>query len=419
MAVEPHLVVLGLDFRTAPLALRECLAFTPGAAAQVLRGARAIPGICEAAILSTCNRTEFYLVVTDAAAPRRWLDRVHAGHLSTPARDPWSSLRVQSQGAAVRHLFRVACGLSSALLGDVHVAGQTRQAFALAGEIGCAGPYLMQLARHIAHVVRRARTETAIGHGAASVGSAVVAIVRGRPWPQPGRPAVLIVGAGTIARDVSRHLAKAGVGARTWINRTAGRACELADEYGGRAADWARLADEIAAADVVIVATGAPTPVIAAAQVSSTPDERRGPALIIDLGVPRNVAAGVAVPVITIDDVQARRDEALAARQAAVPAVETIVEEEVAAWAAWCAARPTEQVIKRLFVEEHRRRAELVAALVDRTAGAGPHEVDRLVRQFVGPLLHEHAAALRRTSRAPAPVAAQTGRGARVSEESV
>ncbi|MGC4082692.1 MAG: glutamyl-tRNA reductase [Vicinamibacterales bacterium] len=389
MSATPQLVRVGVDYRTLPLPERERLTCPPETARTVLGGARAVPGIREALVLSTCNRTEFYLVVTTDDSVARWIGQVAGGstqaHLSRALE---TGLRWQDD--AVRHLLRVACGLESLLLGDAHIAGRVRTAFRLAGESGTLGPRLTQLAQRVSSAVRRARTDTAIGFGASSFGAAVTALVMSHLRQTTHARPVLIVGAGAMAREVSTSLAKSGIGPLRWVNRTTARAAKLAADFGGTAGSWDTLADDLAAASVVITAVDTDHPIVTAGTLAAA----SRPPLFIDLGVPRNVASDVDARVITIDHVREQRADVLARRTAAVPAVEALIDDEVERWRHWVETRPMERLIRQLFVDEAQHRRDLVRTLAAH-AGLDRSTVDRLVRSSVRRLLHPHVMALR------------------------
>jgi len=329
------LVLLGVGFRQAAVDLRETLAFTDDAAAAMLAQLPHIDGVAEASILSTCNRTEFYLVTLDGTrAAERWLEAVGR---RVPRAAPLLSratLNERLNEDAARHLFRVGCGLESALLGDVHIPAQLRQAYALAVRQGTAGPVLAHTFPQAFGVSRRARRETGISRGTASLGAAVAALVFERCTIE--RPRVVVLGAGVAARDIARCLAKRRRCELVFVNRTAARAAELARTHDARWAPWPRLAAELSQADVLVAAVSSDTPVVTASDCAG----RRSPTplVVVDVGVPRNVEPHAALRYACIDDVALRRDEAVAAREAAVSAVAAMVEEEVERWKTWRAA---------------------------------------------------------------------------------
>ncbi|MDP1572511.1 MAG: glutamyl-tRNA reductase [Vicinamibacterales bacterium] len=388
----PTLTLLGVDFTRAPIAVREALSYTPGEALALLRRTREIQGLREAAVVSTCNRTEFYLAADPGDAPRQWLDLVRDLRPGAAAHDATCRLHWSTGDTAATHLFRVATGLESSILGDAHIASQLREARRVAAEAGTLGPVLSRAFEQAMTVMRRARAETGIARGAASLGSAVAHLVATEA-ARAGHPLrVLVAGAGTVARECARCLAKRAPGPLVFVNRTSAHAEALARECGGTAAPWASLPSQVAGADVVVAAVDAPGAVLA---LDESRAGERLPRLVIDLGVPRNVSATPAVRVVTIDGIAAERDAALARRVAAVPAVEAIIAGELTRWQAWVAARPCEGVLKALFVGEAARRETLIAELTARVGAHARPVLETLVRRYATPLLTAHARALR------------------------
>jgi len=331
------LVLFGVGFRQAAVDLRETLALTTDRAAAMLGELPSIDGLAEAAVLSTCNRTEFYLVTRrGTSAAERWLETVR--RCQPQAAPILSSARMieRLNADAARHLFRVGCGLESALLGDVHIPAQLRQAYALALRVGTIGPVLARTFPQAFRVSRQARRETCIGQGTASLGAAVAAFLFER-CPVIGRPRVLVVGAGIAARDIARCLAKRRRCQLVFVNRTADRAAELARTYEGDWIPWAQLAAEVARADVLVAAVAADAPIVTASDWARRPS--RAPLLVVDVGVPRNVEPPGDAAYVCIDDIAQRREKALASREGAVAQVVAMIDEEVVQWQAWRRAR--------------------------------------------------------------------------------
>ena len=389
-----ELWLLGVDFSTAPLEVRESLSYTPEAAFALLQQAAGTEGLDEAVVVSTCNRTEFYLVAgTHSHVVPAWIQLVKDGRPNAPIGHEHCILFRARGIEAARHLFRVTCGLESSLLGDVHIGGQLKKALALAGTAGTLGPFLSQAFRHAFRALTAARSQTDIGRGHASLGSAIARLIETRCGVGQR---ILIVGGGVAARDIGRQLAKWRTGALTVINRTPERAEDLARQLGGRAAAWASLDHELQDTDVLVSATSATEAIIRREQLTRAAAARPNrPLLVVDIGVPRNVEPTDEVATVTIDDITARRDEALARRQHAVPAVEAIIDGELTRWATWNWTRPGEDLLKRVFMEEREQRADLVRRLLT-TGYTGPAEVlDRMIAQSWNRMLHGHAKGIR------------------------
>ena len=393
------LVLLGVDFRRAALDVRAALSYDASAVRALLTQRPHLAGVREAAVLSTCNRTEFYLVVDDDAAAARWLqhlrhDRAHA-RVSDPA-----CLLVRHEGeAAATHLFEVAAGLSSALLGDTHVAGQVKQAYAVGCEMGSIGPVLHRTFQVALRVARRTRRETALGRGHVSIGACVSHLAS---IAAPDARTAAVIGTGTVATDVARHLAKGQRLALTIVSRDPARAAALAGHVGGRAALLPQLEHWWPDADIVIGATTTVDPVITADAVArfaasgATEDRRR---LICDLGVPRTVAPDVDGRLFTIDDIQARRDTALAAREAAVPAARRLVAHAVDEWRIWRRERVLVPTIVDLYAREDARHRAMAARLVTES-GVSRLRVQGRLRRTGRQLLHTRITAMRASAAA-------------------
>jgi glutamyl-tRNA reductase len=388
----------GVNFRTAPAGVREVWHFTaPEAQALLRRTAGALPEL-EAVVLSTCNRTEFYLA---AEAGGQVVARWRALVRTSRPRGPFlggRGRRYERRGrAAARHLFRVAAGLDSAILGDVQILSQVKAAWSLAATAGALGKSLQQTLHHAVRVGRRARAETAISQGCASIGSALAG------WLAPrcraaasGQPVhIVVLGAGEAARNIAHHLSKPHLGRLSFLNRTEARAADLAKQCAGQAYPWQALPEVLAAADVVIAATAAPRPVLERALLEQVVGRRPGrPLLVVDAGLPRNVEPGGLAEVVGIDTLREQQESVLRQRQTAVPAAEVLVDQEVRAWRRWWAARPVEALIKRLYQDVH-RHCGLVAHELAAVSAVSAERAEQIVSRSVKRLLHRHVRDLR------------------------
>jgi glutamyl-tRNA reductase len=390
--LRSELHLLGVSFRTAPVAVREALHFDRDQALGFLQELSADHPDLEVLVVSTCNRSEFYLVSGDGArAVEALLAALRRVRPQAPVfRADCPRYHLEGQEAA-RHLLRVACGADSQVLGDVQVLGQVREAGVVAEEAGTLGPQLRRLLGHAVRAGKRAREDTAIGRGAASLGSALASLLAGR-----GSERILVLGAGAVARDIGRHLAKRRLGPLWFVNRTDTRAAELADECRGAAHPWSALAALLREADVVIAATSAL--VLGREMLDAAAAARpERPLLVVDAGVPRNVEPGSRVPVMDLDAIRERQAEVLAARQAALPEVETIVADEVDRFARWVEGGATEDLIRSLFGDAALASRE-AAGLLARAEHVGPAEVERVFLRSFKRLLHGHVRRLRATS---------------------
>ena len=388
-----RLFAIGVTHRTAPVELRECVDFArtglePALSALTSRGVAR-----EAVVLSTCNRAEIYAVTDDdraGDAVGRFIGEYH--------RVPWDRLAphvFQHRGSqAADHLFRVAAGLDSLVVGEPQILGQVKEAFATANGLKYTGAVTHRLFTSAFSVGKRVRSETGLGEGAVSVSYAAIALAKKIFGDLTGLE-VLILGAGEMAKLTGVHLQAQRVRRLTIASRTASASEALAREVGGRAVSWSHLPDALADADIVISATGASDPVLTRARVEETMRPRRSrPLFIIDIAVPRDVEPGVGdldqVFLYNIDDLRMIVKENLARRTAELERAEQIVTEEVARFAAWMQSReiiPTVIALRQRF--ETVRRAEL-ARLESKLAGLPPDaraRIDEITHLIVEKLL--------------------------------
>ncbi|MCI0778777.1 MAG: glutamyl-tRNA reductase, partial [Chloroflexi bacterium] len=297
----------GLSYRSAPLAVRETLSIAadrlPSALATLERHAG------RGVILSTCNRTEVYSVVRDAAHGSAAFDGFVSDELGVDPEYLRPHVYTLEQDAAVGHLFRVASSLDSQIIGESEILGQVRDAFGTASRAGMAGGALAHLFHSAIRTGKRARTETAIGRNALSVSRACVELAR-RSLGELGSKRGLVVGVGEASRLAAQALRDAGLTQLTVANRTRAHAEELAESLGGQAASLDDLPRLLAAADVVVTSTGAPDFVITREQIEGAMEGRtQRPLLIVDIALPRDVEPSAAsvpgVQLSTLDDLEA------------------------------------------------------------------------------------------------------------------
>ena len=386
------LLLLGVNHRTASLPEREALALEPDAAARLLADLVGHGTIYEALILSTCNRTEFYVVADDLA---RAAEHVRAGVARVKAvrlAEPGASLYQQSGTSASQHLFRVASGLDSMVVGETQILGQVKDAFALARDAGATGPLLDRLMESALRAGKRARTETGIGTGVVSVASAACELAR-HSIPTLTDCRVVVIGAGETSRLAAQHLGRYFPGGVTIVNRSRDRGAALAAEIGGRAMTLDQLADAVADADLVVSATRAPGTLLSAATVAQVMASRSGrPLTIVDLAVPRDVEpeAG-AIPSVTlhsIDAIQSVVDRSLAQRASEVPRVEAIVHDEALKFDGWKRSLDAMPVVRDLREHFERVRLEELERALGNASGEERARADRLTRALVNRLLH-------------------------------
>jgi len=360
-----HLLLVGISHRTAPVDLRERVDFAARGLAPALEGLSGLGVTREALIVSTCNRAEIYAACDDPAAARTALASFIAKFHGVPDDDIAPHLYTVQDFDAARHLFRVAAGLDSLVIGEPQILGQVKSAHAAATSAHTAGPVLNRLFHASFAVGKRVRTETSLGSGAVSVGYAAVSLARKIFGDLKGRT-VAVVGAGEMGKLTALHMKSQGVQHVTIVSRTMAHAARTAEAIGGAsAAPWEELDATLSAADIVITATGAGAPILPKGRIEAVMRPRRNrPLFIIDIAMPRDVepSAGEIEQVFlyNIDDLQATVRENLARRESEVSRAEAIVAEEIEKFAAWLRSRgavPTIVALRQRF--EAIRRAEL------------------------------------------------------------
>ncbi len=393
---------MGVSHRSAPLDLLERCTVSASDLPKRLDDLAACEHVSEATIVSTCNRTEAYVVAERFHAAFGEL-RDFFGTLSfAPPAELSDHLYVHYDDDAARHLFGVASGLESAVLGEGEILGQVRAAWDAARVEGTAGAVLNQLFRHAVVAGKRARTETGIARGTASVSHAAVSMAIEHLGTLEGRQ-VLVVGAGEMAEGMIVALAAAGPAAVHVANRTSSHAQALAERVGGHHLPLGRLADALSEVDVLLTSTGATSVIVDHASVGDIITRRAGrPLLIVDIAVPRDVDPAVArlrgVTLLDMDDLSRFASSGHAGRVAEVTAVETILDAETERFAQSRSAREMAPLIETL-----RGRAEAVRALeVERALASNPDlddaardALERATKSFVNKLLHHPTVALR------------------------
>ena len=391
-----HLFLLGVSHRTAPVDLRERLDFSSRDVGAAVEALAARSSAAESVVLSTCNRSEIYVA---GPSPLRAKDEIIdflMRYHQLPAEAFTPHLFSFGDTDAARHLFRVAAGLDSLVVGEPQILGQVKDAFQAAAERRCTGPVLSKLFHWSFAVGKRVRSETALGEGAVSISFAAVQLARKIFGRLTGRR-VLVVGAGEISTLTAQHLRAHGVGEITITSRTAAHAEALAAAVGGHAIAWEQIGPALGNADIVITATGSQRPIITRAQVEgATSWRRRDPLFIIDIAVPRDVEADVGdiekVFLYNVDDLQTIVQENLSRRAAEIEQAEKIVAEEVARFTVWQRSRgaiPTVVALRERF--DAIRRSEL-QRLDSKLAGLPPETrslFDQVTRLIVEKLLLE------------------------------
>ena len=359
-----HLFLVGVSHRTAPVDLREKLDFSSRDVGAAVEALVTRSSAAESVVLSTCNRSEIYIAATDAEHAREEIVGFLSEYHQLPRDAFMPHLFAHRDMAAARHLFRVAAGLDSLVVGEPQILGQVKDAFQAAAERHCTGPLLSKTFHWAFGVGKRVRTETALGEGAVSVSFAAVALARKIFGRLEGRR-VLVVGAGEISALTAQHLRSQGVAEIVITSRTAAHADALAAQVNGRTVPWAQMRRAIANADIVLTATGSQRPIITREDVQAVTGRRRAePLFIIDVAVPRDVDPAVSeieqVFLYNVDDLQGIVQENLERRSTEIARAEAIVAEEVSRFTVWQRSRraiPTVVALRQRF--DDIRRAEL------------------------------------------------------------
>lgn len=326
--MDSTLVLVGLNHKTAPLDVRERVAYSPEQVPELLSVLRADEHLQECALLSTCNRTEFY-AVADREADHGW--SVLTNFLQQREKADLASHLYRHEGSlAINHLFSVSSGLDSLVVGEHQILGQVRKAYIQAQEADCTGPILERLFPWALRVGKKARSETKISQGSSSVAAAAVDLAQKIFGEMTGRSVVLL-GAGKMCAKSLKLLVKAGVEHVKVVNRTFEKATELAEQCGGVAVPYEELDEALTQVDILLSSTGAPHYIVTKDRLAQVMRKRRGrPLFLVDIAVPRDFdpACGEVdnVYLYNIDDLQSVVDKNLARRHSETQAVLKIVE---------------------------------------------------------------------------------------------
>lgn len=393
------LLALGINHRTASVAVREQVAFTPTQLESALTQLRSLPQISEAAVLSTCNRTELYCV-TDAAGEQvvlDWLGRFHNLRVEDLTRCAYHYL----DNDAARHLMRVAVGLDSMVLGEPQILGQLKDAYQQARHANGLGGELERLFQHTFSIAKQVRTETGIGKNPVSVAYAAVSMAS-RIFDDFSRARALLIGAGETIELVARHLHEAGVRQLTVANRTRERAEQVSSSLGGLAITLPEIPEALEHADIVISSTASPLPILGKGMVERALKKRRHrPVFMVDIAVPRDIEPEVGdladVFLYTVDDLEEVIEENRRHRQVAADQAESLIEHGVSSWKQERRIRQGGELIRDYRRHGEAMRDQCRDQAVERLArGEDPAKVvERLAHQLANRLMHQPTLALR------------------------
>ncbi|WP_245980650.1 glutamyl-tRNA reductase [Sinobacterium caligoides] len=394
-----------MNHNSAPLEIREKVAFTESRLEEALREGCARSGASELVILSTCNRTELFVAYdgdVDCVALGHWLARFHG--LAWDDLAPYCYQHVDLE--AVRHLTRVGAGLDSMVLGEPQILGQIKTAYAQAQQLNVVGSQLNQMFDSCFTVVKQIRTETAIGANPVSVAFAAVSLSK-RIFSRLDRSNALLIGAGETIELVARHLRENGIANMTIANRTLSRSESLAAEVGARSVSLDAIAEELVAADIVISSTAAPIAILGKGAVEAALRRRKHkPIFMVDIAVPRDIEPQVAelsdVYLYTVDDLKEIVEENKRSRQSEAVSAEQLVEQGVLSFEQKQREYRAVDTVKALRSHaDDIRQSELQRALKLLARGDQPEVVlESLARSLTNKLLHAPSANLKRASAA-------------------
>lgn len=396
------LIAFGINHNTAPVEVREAVSFAPEQMRVALQELHSGAIVKEAAILSTCNRTEIYAEMNDedATAIRQWLAQFHG----TGAEVLESCNYAYAGLDAARHMMRVASGLDSLVLGEPQILGQMKSAYAVANDAGSLGSQLHATFHKVFSVAKRVRSETAIGENPVSVAYAAVSLAQ-QIFSDLKQDTALLIGAGETIELVARHLAQQGLKKIIVANRTLANAVELAKRFDGEAILLADIPEHLHRADIVISSTASQLPLLGKGTVEAALKVRRHkPMFMVDIAVPRDIEAQVGdlsdVYLYTVDDLREVIDENMRSREQAANIAIEIVEEGVAGYAADLRSQDAVATIKsfRQSVEEL-RDVELSKALRQLQSGVEAEQVlQQLARNLANKIMHSPTQQLKRAS---------------------
>jgi glutamyl-tRNA reductase len=379
-----RVALLGCSHRTAPVELRERVAFTAEQALEAAADLRRQGILEEAVVLSTCNRSELYGVPAEnqESVMQAMEEFLTSYHGISPVDLDGRTYRWVGPDA-IRHLFRVAAGLDSMLLGEAEILGQLRAAYGQALDHGSTGPILNRAFQGALEVGKRVRAETEVGARPMSVALAGVKLAE-RVFGNLKGHSALIVGAGAVAEQVVEHLRNRGIGALRLVNRTEERAADLASRSPAEVVEWRSLQKVLGGADVIVTSVASADPVLTRSMLSHAVESRGGPIFAIDLGVPRNIAPDAAglynLYLYDIDDLGEIVEQNKRAREAEIPRAEAIIAEHLAKFESWRAVLEAGSVVADLRGHFHKHREELIRERLAGAENVSAEERERLLR---------------------------------------
>jgi glutamyl-tRNA reductase len=400
-----ELLALGISHKTAPVALRERLAFTGPQAVEFAEQATATAEVREAVVISTCNRTEVYLVVGDPVRAESDVLGLLATRASIRPTELAEAIYSPRNCDAARQLYRVTAGLESMIVGEAEIQGQIKRSYDAAMQAGCTGPLSNRLFAAALTTGKRVRTETSIGSSRVSIPSVAVDLALSVLGGLEDRH-VVVLGAGETSELTARALAEQGAGTIFVANRHADRALSLAQRFGGSVVGLDGLPDQLLLADIVLCSTSSPHPIVGREELELVMRERSSrPLLLIDIAVPRDIDAACGglqgVSLYDIDDLQAVVARNLSTRAEEAPRAQEIVEEEIHRFARWLGQLETLPTVSALREHGNTLVEQVLAENAGRWESASARDLARIeavARAVMSRLLHEPTIRLRSLS---------------------
>jgi glutamyl-tRNA reductase len=398
------LFTLGISHQTAPISIRERLAFAAETLPEALASLSAVPGVEGCSILSTCNRTELY-VSSEQAITRSIMDWLHEWHGLAPGHFREHVYQLE-HAACTYHLIKVISGMDSMIIGEPQVAGQAKQAWQQAQAANTLDSRLDRMFQHAFAAAKRVRSETGIGRDPVTLPFAALRLAR-QIFGGLDSLRVLLIGAGEMIEDCATHFHASGMNTLTIANRSAERAGRLAERFSARSATLETLPALLGESDLVIACTASPSAIIDRQMIrDALKTRRRQPMFALDLSVPRNISADAGnlddLYLYTIDDLRAIVESAQQQRQEALQQANAIVESEVATFERWLRLQSTSSTLKSLRQRAQGEREQLLdRARQELERGADPEDVmRRLSHRLVNRLLHGPSIRLRQAAEA-------------------
>jgi glutamyl-tRNA reductase len=400
-----ELLVIGLNHNTAPIEIRECLAFPEDKLGEALSKVHALSSVKEDMIVSTCNRVEVYAATRETDKAVHDLKEFLCQYHGISLKEFEKSLYTHIGEEAVRHIFRVASSLDSMVLGEPQILGQIKEAYDISQQANTSGLILHRLLHRAFHVAKRVRTETKIAISAVSVSSVAVALAE-KIFGTLEKKTVLLIGAGEMCELAARHLVAGGVERMLVTNRTYERAVSLAQEFSGEAIPFEDMPQGLKKADIVMSATNSPQYLIGHDQITKVmKDRRQKPIFFIDIADPRDIEPKVGdvenVYLYNMDDLQKVANENVKDREKEAQKAETLVQDEVVKFVTWYRSlevTPTIVALRKKFEEIRKKELEKTLSLHPNLSDKEKKSLEALTSAIINKILHMPITLLKQTN---------------------